>query len=183
MKDLEEKTIVKKDIYKGKIIDLELHDVSLPNGNTSKREIIQHPGAVAVIALTNENKLVMVKQYRKALEKSLVEIPAGKMEKGEAPEITAMRELEEETGYSCESMEPITSFYTSPGFANEIVYLYFANRLTRIHENQALDEDEFVELLEVTIEEAEEMMKNKQIHDAKTAYALQYIKLQRLNQK
>ncbi|MDC7286079.1 NUDIX hydrolase, partial [Bifidobacterium thermophilum] len=81
------------------VISLQIEDVELPNGKTSKREIIKHPGAVAVLALTDDNKIVMVEQYRKALEKTIVEIPAGKLEKGEDPLECAKRELEEETGY------------------------------------------------------------------------------------
>jgi ADP-ribose pyrophosphatase len=181
VKKFEEKTLSSETIYQGKIIDLQVDEVKLPNGKTSKRELIKHPGAVAVIALTPEGKIVMVEQYRKALEKSIVEIPAGKLEPGEEPIITAARELEEETGYGCEKLEHLISFYTSPGFADELVHLYIAKNITRIEEARELDEDEFVELLEVTVEEAVGLMKEKKIYDAKTAYAVQYLQLQQLN--
>ncbi|NQD66676.1 NUDIX hydrolase [Bacillus haikouensis] len=181
MKKFEEKTISTEKIYQGKIIDLQVDEVTLPNGKTSKRELIKHPGAVAVIALTPEGKLVMVEQYRKALEKSIVEIPAGKLEPGEEPIITAARELEEETGYGCEKLEHLISFYTSPGFADELVHLYAAKNIKRLEEARELDEDEFVELLEVTVEEASVLIKEEKIHDAKTAYAVQYLQLQQLN--
>jgi ADP-ribose pyrophosphatase len=181
VKKFEEKTLSSETIYQGKIIDLQVDEVKLPNGKTSKRELIKHPGAVAVIALTPEGKIVMVEQYRKALEKSIVEIPAGKLEPGEEPIITAARELEEETGYGCEELEHLISFYTSPGFADELVHLYIAKNITRIEEARELDEDEFVELLEVTVEEAVELMKEKKIYDAKTAYAVQYLQLQQIN--
>ncbi len=92
------------------MIDVYVEDVLLPNGETSKREIVKHPGAVAVLAITEENKMVLVRQYRKALERVLVEIPAGKLEKGEAPIETAKRELEEETGYVCEKWSHFTLF-------------------------------------------------------------------------
>jgi ADP-ribose pyrophosphatase len=121
MSRLEEKTIHTEKIFSGKIVTLEVQEVELPNGKTSKREIIKHPGAVAVLAVTNENKLVMVEQYRKPLERAIVEIPAGKLEKGEEPAVCARRELEEETGYECESLELLVSFYTSPGFADEFI--------------------------------------------------------------
>ncbi|MER2049228.1 MAG: NUDIX hydrolase, partial [Solibacillus sp.] len=98
MKKFEEKTIQSQPIYSGKVISLKVDDVSLPNGETGKREIINHPGAVAVIAITENNKILLVEQYRKALERSIIEIPAGKLEKGEEPIVTARRELEEETG-------------------------------------------------------------------------------------
>ncbi|WP_175991139.1 NUDIX domain-containing protein [Bacillus sp. Marseille-Q1617] len=178
MKKFEEKTLNSETIYQGKIIDLKVDEVELPNGKTSKRELIKHPGAVAVIALTPEGKIVMVEQYRKALEKSIVEIPAGKLEPGEEPIITAARELEEETGYGCERLEHLISFYTSPGFADELVHLYIAKNITPLEEARELDEDEFVDLIEVTVEEALGLIKEKRIYDAKTAYAVQYLQLQ-----
>ena len=94
----------------------------------AKREIIKHPGAVAIIAITEDKKIILVEQYRKALERTIVEIPAGKLEKGEEPAECAKRELEEETGYDCETLELINSLDTSPGFADEIVDVYFAKR-------------------------------------------------------
>ncbi len=177
MKKFEEKTISSEQIFSGKVINLQVDEVELPNGKTSRREIIKHPGAVAVIAITPDQKLVMVEQYRKALEKSIIEIPAGKLEQGEEPALTARRELEEETGYECENLELILSFYTSPGFADEIVYLYEATGLTKKEQPAACDEDEFVEVLEITVEEAERYIKEQRIHDAKTAYAVQYMKM------
>jgi ADP-ribose pyrophosphatase len=178
MTRFEEKTIKTEEIFSGKIITLLVEEVELPNGKTSKREIIKHPGAVAIIALTDENKIVMVEQYRKALGRTLVEIPAGKLEKGEEPALCARRELEEETGYECETLEWLTSFYTSPGFADEIVHLYVAKGLTKKEDAAGLDEDEFVELLEITLEQAKQYMEDKKIYDAKTAFAVQYLQLQ-----
>ena len=116
MSSLEEKTIKSEEVFSGKIISLHIEDVELPNGKHSKREIIKHPGAVAILPITDDNKIVMVEQFRKALERTIVEIPAGKLEKGEEPALCARRELEEETGYECESLEWLISFYTSPGF-------------------------------------------------------------------
>ncbi|WP_286229061.1 NUDIX hydrolase [Neobacillus mesonae] len=178
MNNLEEKTLHSKEIFSGKIITVELQDVELPNGKQAKREIVKHPGAVAVIALTNENKIVMVEQYRKALEKIIVEIPAGKLEKGEEPASCARRELEEETGYVCESLEPLLSFYTSPGFADEIVHVFLAKGLTKKENPAAMDEDEFVNLKELTLEEAIQYVKEQKIYDAKTIYGVQYLQLQ-----
>lgn len=178
--NLEEKTIKTETIYKGKIIDVTLDDVQLPNGKTSKRELVKHPGAVAVIAITDEQNILMVKQFRKPLERSLVEIPAGKLEHGEAPEDSARRELEEETGYKAANLEYVTSFYTSPGFADEIVHLYYSDQLVK--GSQQTDEDEFVELIEVSLRQAEELFQNKEIYDAKTAYAVQYLQLKQLEQ-
>ncbi len=178
MDHLLEKTISREVLFEGKIIDLHIEEVELPNGHTSKRELIKHPGAVAILALTDDDKLVMVQQYRKALEKVIVEIPAGKLEKGELPEVTAKRELEEETGYDCETLTPLISFYTSPGFADELVHLFIAKGLKKIENPAGLDEDEFVDVLEITLDEALELLKENKIYDAKTAYAVQYLQLQ-----
>lgn len=177
MSRLEEKTINTEHIFTGRIISLQVDDVELPDGNTSKREIVKHPGAVAVIAVTNENKIVMVEQFRKALERNLVEIPAGKLEKGEAPDVCAARELEEETGYICETLELVNSFYTSPGFADEIVHVYEARGLSKKENPAGQDEDEFINLLELSLEEAKEYIVAQKIYDAKTIFAVQYLQL------
>lgn len=178
MSSLEEKTLHSEEIFSGKVISLHVQDVELPNGKQSKREIIKHPGAVAILAVTDENKIVMVEQYRKALERTIVEIPAGKLEKGEQPEVCARRELEEETGYVCENLELLTSFYTSPGFADEIVHVYLAKGLSKKENSAALDEDEFVNLEELTLTEAMKYVEDQKIYDAKTAFAVQYLQLQ-----
>lgn len=177
MENLKETTISSREIFKGRVIDLYVEEVELPNGKTSTREIVKHPGAVAVLALTNDHKIVMVEQYRKPLGRTIVEIPAGKLEIGEEPITTAKRELEEETGYTCEELEPLISFYTSPGFADELVHLFIAKNLEKLTNKAELDEDEFVEVLEITLEEAQEMIITQQIFDAKTAYAVQYLQL------
>lgn len=177
MSNLEEKTLKTEHIFKGRIISLQVDDVLLPNGKTSKREIVKHPGAVAVLGLTDEGKIILVEQYRKALERTIVEIPAGKLENDEDPAVCALRELEEETGYTAKKLTPLTSFYTSPGFANEIIHLYIAEELTIKTDAAELDEDEFVNLVEITLSEAIEYVNNQKIFDAKTAYAIQYLQL------
>ncbi|MEC1179218.1 NUDIX hydrolase [Metasolibacillus meyeri] len=179
MKKFEEKTVASQSIFQGRVISLKVDDVQLPNGEVAKREIVNHPGAVAIVALTDEGKLLVVEQYRKALERSIVEIPAGKLEPGEKPETTARRELEEETGYACEELTYLQTFATSPGFADEVIHLFVARKLTPLQEKAALDEDEFVELMEVTLEEAEAMMASGAIYDAKTAYAIMWLKNQK----
>ncbi|WP_070121599.1 NUDIX domain-containing protein [Bacillus marinisedimentorum] len=177
MKHLIEKTMAEQVIYEGKIIDLKLQEVRLPNGKTSKREIVKHPGAVAVIACTDEGRLILVRQYRKPMDRVMVEIPAGKLEPGEEPLVTAKRELEEETGYIADSLEKIISFYTSPGFADELVHLYEAKGLKKGDGTAVLDADEFVDVMEVTLQEAGQLIENHEIYDAKTAYAVQYLQL------
>lgn len=180
MKKFEEKTINTERIFEGKVISLQVDDVELPNGKTSKRELVKHPGAVAVIAITNDKKIVFVEQYRKPLERSLVEIPAGKLEPGEEPKTTALRELEEETGYTTNDLDYVTSFATSPGFADEVIHLYLATDIQKAENKLEADEDEFVELIEATKEEAEQFEQEERIWDAKTAYAMIYVKAQGL---
>lgn len=173
--NLYEKTIHKEPIYKGAIIDLEVHDVELPDGNTSKRELVYHNGAVAVCPVTPENKVILVKQFRKPAEKPLLEIPAGKLEKGEARLSAAKRELEEETGYIAEELELITEMYGSPGFSNEKISIYMANSL-KVGEMH-LDDDEFIELVYYDVDDIKDMLKNKYFEDAKTIIALQHLLL------
>ncbi|WP_096270522.1 NUDIX hydrolase [Paucisalibacillus globulus] len=180
MKMFEEKTTQTKVIYEGKVVQLQVEDVLLPNGKEAKRELIKHPGAVAIIPITKDKKIVMVEQYRKPLEKSIIEIPAGKLEKGESPEITAVRELEEETGYTTKKLTKVTSFYTSPGFADEIMHIYVSDELEKLDFPPALDEDEFVEIHELTLAEAKQYIQEQRIHDAKTIYAILYLELQEI---
>jgi ADP-ribose pyrophosphatase len=170
MKNLEEKTLSTEQIYKGRIINLQVDQVTLPNGETSYREIVKHPGAVAIMAITTENKLVLVRQFRKALEKTIYEIPAGKLELGENPATCALRELEEETGYLAEKLEKLGGFYTSPGFADEYIHLFRAHQLKT--GKISLDQDEFVEQEEFTLDQCMEKITSREICDAKTIYAI-----------
>lgn len=165
-----EKTISSEVIYSGKVVHLQVDQVELPNGQPSTREIIKHSGAVAVIAITPANKLVLVRQFRKALEKTILEIPAGKLEPGEKPIDCAQRELEEETGYIAHSLTHLVSFYTSPGFADEYLHLYQTSELSKGAVNP--DPDEFVELIELSLDECQERIRTGEICDAKTIAAI-----------
>lgn len=175
LKKFEEKTIKSEQIFSGNIIDLQVDDVLLPNGKEAKREMIKHPGAVAVIPITEDNKIIFVEQYRKPLEKPLVEIPAGKLEPNENPLAAAVRELEEETGYTTNDLSFVTSFYTSPGFADEIIHIYITDQLRKLENPPKGDDDEFVEVIELTLEEAKQYVIDERIHDAKTNYAILYL--------
>ncbi|MEK3730840.1 MULTISPECIES: NUDIX hydrolase [Paenibacillus] len=166
---LEETTLSTNNIFSGKIISLQVDTVRLPNGNTATREVVRHPGAVAVLALKDQ-KMLVVDQYRQPLGRCEVEIPAGKLEPGEDPLEAAKRELEEETGYTCGSIRKLHSFYTSPGFADEVIHLYLAEDLTRGDMNP--DEDEFLEMAEITLEEAYQLIQEERISDAKTILAV-----------
>jgi ADP-ribose pyrophosphatase len=175
MQKFEEETLNTKKIYDGKIINVQIDEVQLPNGRKTNRELVKHPGAVAVIPITKDNKIVLVEQYRKPLEKSIIEIPAGKVEKGEQPELTALRELEEETGYTARELSFVTSFYTSPGFADELMQIFITDELEQLESPVEKDEDEFIEVLELTLDEAKQLVEEERIHDAKTNYAILYL--------
>lgn len=165
-----ERTIQKEDIYKGKIINLELHTVELQNGSTSMREIIRHRGGVAVIALNKEKEIVLVKQFRKPYEQAILEIPAGKLEKGEKPEECAVRELKEETGLSAENLTLLNVMYPSPGYTDEKIYIYKAEGLAE--GSVCPDEDEFLNVERYSLKKAVEMVKTGVINDAKTVIAI-----------
>ncbi|BAU29129.1 ADP-ribose pyrophosphatase [Aneurinibacillus soli] len=173
---MNEKTISSQTIYEGKVITLKVDQVELPNGKTASREIVTHPGAVAVMAITDDNRLVVVRQFRKPLGRTIVEIPAGKLEPGEEPVVCAHRELEEETGYTTRTMQHVASCYTSPGFADEIIHLYRTDGL--IAGEAKPDEDEFVELMHITVEEAQQLIESGEICDAKTIMAVYAWKLE-----
>lgn len=179
--EFEEKTIKREPVYKGQIVELVVDDVQLPSGELAKRELIFHSGAVAVIAVTTDQKIVLVKQYRKPLEKVILEIPAGKIEEADQdPLKTAKRELEEETAYQAEHFDFLMEFSTSPGFANEIIYLYRAAGLIKVDNPLPQDDDELIELHYLTLAEAKEAISQGEIYDAKTILAIQYWELQLL---
>lgn len=180
MNHLIEKTISEQTIYEGKVIDLKIQEVELPDGKKSKREIVKHPGAVAIIAITEDGKILLVRQFRKAMDRILVEIPAGKLERGEEPLETAKRELEEETGFVAETLRHLTSFYTSPGFADELIHIYLTENVKKGAGSKQMDEDEFIDVLEVGLEEMEQLVVDQQIYDAKTIYAVNYLQLRKV---
>ncbi|XEC92822.1 NUDIX domain-containing protein [Paenibacillus tarimensis] len=164
-----EETIKSEPVFKGKIISLQVDTVKLPEGGTATREIVRHPGASAVLALL-DGKMLVVEQYRKPLEKYQVEIPAGKLDPGEDPMEAACRELEEETGYRAKTIKPVSAFYTSPGFADEKLYLYFTDKLEK--GDMRLDEDEYLKAETITFEEAQRFIREERISDAKTIVAV-----------
>ncbi|TWS94420.1 NUDIX hydrolase [Streptococcus sp. sy018] len=177
--DFEEKTIKRESVFQGKIFEVAVDLVELPNGlGRSQRELVFHKGAVAVLAVTKEDKIILVKQYRKAIERISYEIPAGKLELGEAhsEEAAALRELEEETGYTGD-LTFLYEFYTSIGFCDEKIKLYLANQLVKVENPRPMDDDEMIEVLELSYEECMELVKSGQLQDAKTLIALQYYAL------
>jgi ADP-ribose pyrophosphatase len=161
-----EKTLESKTVYKGRIINLRLDSVVLENGNTALREVVEHPGAVGIVALKDNGDIVMVKQYRKAADQMLLELPAGKLEQGEDPADCAARELTEETGYVAANLRYLVSFYTSPGFSNEVMHMFLATGLSQ-GENDP-DDDEMVETVEISRDRAVDMILKGEIKDGKT---------------
>ena len=169
--EFEEKTISRKEIYKGAIFQLVQDQVELPSGKgRAQRDLIFHNGAV----------FVLVKQYRKAIEKVSYEIPAGKLEIGEnaEPEAAALRELEEEAAYTGK-LSLVYDFYSAIGFCNERLKLYLASDLTKVENPRPQDEDETLELLEVNLDQAKALIQSGDICDAKTIMAIQYWELQK----
>ncbi|WPP43061.1 NUDIX hydrolase [Paenibacillus hunanensis] len=167
---LDEVTLSTEPIFDGKVIRVQVDTVRLPNGETSKREIVRHNGAVAVLAIHND-RMIVVDQYRQPLGRTQIEIPAGKLEPGEDPADAIARELKEETGYTAKELKLLYSFYTSPGFADELIHLYLADELEQ--GEAQLDEDEFLEMSAITLEEAYEQIRAGRISDAKTIMAVQ----------
>ncbi len=164
-----EKDIGKKNIYHGSFLNLDVHRVILENGNEAERVVVSHLGAVAVVPVYND-EVILVQQYRFPLRDYLLEIPAGKLEKNEEPYDCAKRELLEETGCETENLKFIAKLATSPGFSNEIIYIYKA-AVDRIGKSNP-DEDEFVEMKKIKINEIKEYIKKGKIIDGKTIAAL-----------
>ena len=170
--DFEEKTISSRDIFKGRIVKLRVDTVRLPDGRESTREVIEHAGAVAIVALDHAGQIVMVRQYRKPVEQVLLEIPAGTMEANEDPLLCAQRELREETGYSAGHWQKILSYYSAPGFTDEYLHLYLATDLSDGEVEP--DEDEFIETVSLPLKKAYQLIFEGQIKDGKSIIGIQY---------
>ena len=167
---LEETTVNKNYIYNGRIINLRRDDALLPDGKPCIREVVEHNGGVCIAALTDDNKLIFVRQFRYPYMDVLLELPAGKLEKGEEALPAGKRELLEETGFEAEEYEFLGKFYPSCGYTDEIIWLYLARNLT--FKGQNLDEDEFINLERIPLEKAAEMIMNNEIPDGKTQAAV-----------
>ncbi len=167
----EEKTLSSERIYEGKIINLRKDKVTVVHG-TSYREIVEHNGGAVLLTVTDEGKMIMIRQYRKAAGKVMFEVPAGKIDPGEDPLVTAGRELKEETGYTAGSIKYLCRFYPSVGFSEECLYLYLCTDLkageTDFDENEAIDMEEW------DIADLHAMVRRGEIDDAKTLIAIEY---------
>lgn len=164
-------------IYKGKKINLRLTRLRLPDGRSAFREVVEHRGSVAVIPLLDNGKIILLRQYRPVIGEWILEIPAGTIEPGERPHECALRELEEETGYRAGKITKILEFYVSPGYTTEKIYLYKAENLQKLKPKP--EPYEFLEVVEMGLEDAIEKVLNGDIKDAKTIIALLYMVLHR----
>ena len=163
---LTEKAIDSKRLYEGSIINLRVDTVVLPNGNKAQREIVEHPGAVSIVPVLADGRVILVNQFRAPINRITLEIPAGKLDPGEAPEQCAARELAEETGFKAERLEHQGTFFTTPGFSNEIMYLFIASNLSPV--KSMPDYDEFLTVKRIKLEDLLEMAEKGEIVDAKT---------------
>ena len=170
MKNLTEETLSTERIFSGKVVSLDVQTVKLPNGKTSQREIIRHPGAVAILPVDDEGNIILVRQFRKALDQEILEIPAGKLEFGEDPQECAKRELAEEIGKKANSWQHLMSIWSAPGFTDEKIHIYLAKELA--DEVASLDEDEFVIVEKYSPEEIRNLVAQGKIEDTKTLLAL-----------
>ncbi len=172
--NLIEKQIKQEYAFKGRIISLRTDTALLPNGNTASREVVEHPGGVGVVALTENGEILMVRQYRYPYGEITLEIPAGKRDKGEDVETTGKRELLEETGATAKTYIPLGELYPTPGYCAEIIWLFAAKDLS-FAESQP-DEDEFLECEKIPLDTAVNMIMNNEIKDAKTIIAILKLK-------
>lgn len=168
--NLIEKTLSREYIFKGKIINLRVDQAELPDGSVAAREVFEHPGGVCIAALTEEDELLFVRQYRYPYEEIIPEIPAGKRDPGEDPLVTGKRELKEETGYTAKRYLSLGRFYPSPGYLDEVIYMYLATDLQP--GEMSLDNDEFLTVEKIPLTKAVDMIMNDEITDGKTQAAV-----------
>jgi len=164
--NLKETFVSSERLYEGKVISLRRDTVLLPNGREASREIVEHPGAIAVVPVLPDGRIVMVRQFRHPVGQILLEIPAGKLAPGEDPNECARRELEEETGYLAGKIERKASIFTAPGFTDEVIHIYLASELQKTAVNP--DEDEFLDIIAYERQEIQQMIQLGVICDAKT---------------
>ena len=178
--EMREKTLSQQYYFKGHIMNARLDQVELPNGKTAQREVCEHLGGVGVLPINKDGNIILVRQYRYPYDELTLEIPAGKLDHGDAEDAAdcGARELKEETGCTAGRMVPLGRIYPSPGFLTEVLHLFAAFDLTE-GEMQP-DEDEFVEVVRLPVAEVEAMAARGELHDAKTLVALYCAKLKGL---
>lgn len=170
MADREELTLSSRRIYQGRVVGLRIDTVRLPHGGTSDREIVEHGEAVVLVPVDDQGRVLLVRQYRKAVERLLLELPAGGVDPGETPEQTALREMQEETGFLPGKLEALGGFFIAPGYSQEYLYLFLATDLTPSSLDP--DDDEDIELVPTTWEEIPGLLESGAICDAKSVAGL-----------
>jgi len=161
-----EKTIKSEQIFKGQILTMRVDTVAMPDGRTATREIVDHSGGVCVVPVTDGGEVIMVRQFRKAVEREVLEIPAGKLNSGEDHYDCGVRELEEETGYKSDNIVYLGHVFPTPGFANETIHIYLA---TNLHKGEAnLDTDEYLDVEKLPLDAVVDMIMKNEINDSKT---------------
>lgn len=171
--DLTETEISSKQIFSGRIVDLSVRTVKLPNSEVTTREVVKHQPAAATIAVNDKQEMLLVEQWREPIKELTLEIPAGLIDATDASPLDAMkRELNEEGGYRADYWEQITEFYSSPGFTNEKLYLFYCDTLTKLPEKKLLDADEFLTSRWYNLEELKHLSAEGKIVDIKTLYAM-----------
>ena len=173
--DLTEKCLESREVYKGRVLRLRVDTVALPNGKTSLREVVEHPGGVGILALAENGTVLLVRQYRYAFGRTLLEIPAGKREPGEEPFVTAQRELKEEVGATAADWQPLGQIIASPGCYDEVLYLYLAQDLH--YGATDPDEDEFLAVERMPLDQLARLCLEGEVTDAKTVCAVLKAKL------
>ena len=164
--NFEEKTLKVNEVFEGRIITLHVDDIELPDGKKATREVVEHSGGVCVAALTEEKELYFVRQFRYPYKSVLLELPAGKLERGEDPLKAGIRELEEECGVVADEVISLGTIYPTVAYCSEIIYLYAAKGLTKT--SQHLDEEEFLAVEKISLDEAVRMVMDGEISDSKT---------------
>jgi len=165
-----EDTLQTDRVFEGRLFDLDVLEVELETGQRARREIVRHPGAAVVLAQHDDGRFVFVRQFRKPIEDKLLEVVAGTLAAGEAPDACARRELIEETGYAARELTALGMLYPAPGYTDECLHVYFA-RLEPEQQERRLDDDERIEVVRVTEPEIEAMIVAGDIRDAKTLAA------------
>ncbi len=162
--ELRERLISSRTVFEGRLIAVRVDEVELPGGARATREIVSHPGAVVIVPLLGEGRVVMIRQYRPAAGKVLWELPAGVLEEGEQPEEAARRELAEEIGYQAEELTPLFSTYLSPGFSSEVAHLFLARGLRKV--DARAEPDESIRAVSLSLCEAVEMVGRGEVQNA-----------------
>jgi ADP-ribose pyrophosphatase len=162
-------------LFKGKVFDHQVDEIEYESGNQGIREVAIHPGGAVVVPVKDDGKIILVKQFRYPLQNTLIELPAGKLDKDEDPLVCATRELEEETGYKAKEIKKLGKIYTAPGYCTEILHIYSARGLTPGNHNRE-EGEQGMEIFELSINEIEKMITNGEITDAKTIVGIFYLK-------